>query len=81
MTRLESSAPFADLNTALTRLLAEFGTRRTLTALLRALIDTRRPPPAKRLRRHPLNCNHLRRDIGLPPVRETLPPQHGPWLG
>ncbi len=80
MTRLESSAPFAELNTALTRLLAEFGTRRTLTALLRALIATRRPPPA-RLKRHPLNCNHLRRDIGLPPVREPLPSQRAPWLG
>jgi hypothetical protein len=81
MTRLDSTAPFADLNTALTRLLAEFGTMRTLTALLRALIAARRPPPAKRLRRHPLNCNHLRRDIGLPPVREPLPSQRGHWPG
>jgi hypothetical protein len=81
MTRIDSPAPFADPNAALARILAELGARRTFTALLRALVAARRPPPAKGLRRHPLNCNHLRRDIGLPPVQDPLPSQRTPWLG
>lgn len=81
MTRIDSPAPFADPNTALARILADFGARRTLTALLRALIAARRPPPARRVLRNRQLSNHLRSDIGLPPLPEGMPSQRNPWLG
>lgn len=75
MTPTETRPRPADPHTALEHVLAELGIRRTLTALLRLLIAAKRPPPRPRQHHAPLD-NHLRRDIGLPPLPDRPPPDH-----
>ena len=68
MTRLESSTPFADLNTALAQITSDFGKWRVLSALLRHLFV--RKSPVTML--SPPMTDHMRKDIGLPPADEPL---------
>jgi len=70
MTRLEAVSPFADLNTALAQITADFGAWRVLSALLRQLFIRKRR--ATMLSPPPLNA-HMRRDIGLPPLSDQPP--------
>ena len=69
MTRIESTTPFADLNTALTQITADFGKWRVLSALLRHLFVRQRPVS---MLSPPTLSAHLRRDIGLPPQGEPM---------
>ncbi|AZV79263.1 hypothetical protein EBB79_16170 [Parasedimentitalea marina] len=76
MTRLEPTNPFADLNTALTQITSDFGKWRVLSALLRHLF-VRKTPVA--MLSPPLNA-HMRKDIGLPPIRDRSPLDIPPWF-
>lgn len=81
MTPMKSRTRPFDPHAALAQVLAELGTRRTLAALLRQLAAAKRPPPRPRRRQqHALLDNHLRRDIGLPPLPSGRAPPHGFWL-
>ncbi len=55
-----------DLRYSISAMIDQHGTRRVLLAALRAML---KPPPTQNKRRRigAMN-NHLRRDIGLPPV-------------
>ena len=70
MTRLESVSPFADLNTALAQITADFGAWRVLSALLRHLFIRKRRVT---MLSPPLLNAHMRRDIGLPPLSDRPP--------
>lgn len=67
MTRTEPTPTFAELSSAVTLLIAQFGRWNALREVIRQLFQYRgRPPDASST----LNA-HLRKDIGLPP-----PPQN-----
>ncbi|KIC15181.1 hypothetical protein [Leisingera sp. ANG-Vp] len=75
MTRTDLHAPIRDPHAALAQILASLGLRRTLMAILRQIIAAH-SPPRDAGRTSPLN-NHMRRDIGLPPLPEELPSSRG----
>ena len=75
MTRTELHTPIRDPHAALAQILASLGLRRTLTAVLRLVIAAH-SPPRKPARPQALS-NHMRRDIGLPPLPEELPSSRG----
>lgn len=69
MTRLESTSSFADINTALVQITADFGKWRVLSALLRHLFIRKKRVS---MLSPPLLNAHMRKDIGLPPLGEPL---------
>ncbi|NIZ61747.1 hypothetical protein DL239_12275 [Sedimentitalea sp. CY04] len=71
MTRLESTAPFADLNTSLAQIISDFGKWQVLSALLRHLMVRKNPVTML----SPPISDHMRKDIGMPPnvERPRLP--------
>lgn len=75
MTRTDIPTPIQDPQAALAQILADLGLRRTVAAIIRQLLSPQRPPhksgPALPL------SNHIRRDIGLPPLPEELPSSRG----
>ncbi|MEK0164581.1 hypothetical protein VWZ88_09040 [Phaeobacter sp. JH20_36] len=71
MTSTQFPTPLRDPHAALAQILADLGLRRTLTAILRQMIAAQ-SPPRRRASTLPI-CNHLRRDIGLPPLADRLP--------
>lgn len=66
MTRLESTTPFTDLNAALAQITSDFGKWQVLSALLRHLVVRKNPVSML----SPPMTNHMRKDIGLPPVKD-----------
>ncbi|MGR3760681.1 hypothetical protein ACUXV3_11215 [Roseobacteraceae bacterium NS-SX3] len=75
MTRSDFHTASHDPHAALAQILADLGLRRTLAAIIRLLIAAH-SPPHKAGRTAPLS-NHMRRDIGLPPLPEELPSSRG----
>ncbi|WIY23414.1 hypothetical protein [Parasedimentitalea psychrophila] len=76
MTRLESRSPFADLNTALLQITADFGKWQVLSALLRHLM-VRKTPVAML---SPPMSDHMRKDIGLPVINDRPPRGLPHWI-
>ncbi|UWQ79785.1 hypothetical protein K3725_01895 [Leisingera sp. S132] len=75
MTRTDFRSPVHDHQAVLAQILADLGLRRTLIALLRQMFAAQSPP--RRPDRTPPLSNHMRRDIGLPPLPEELPSSRG----
>lgn len=67
MTRTDPTAPFSDLNIALAQITADFGKWRVLSAMLRQLF-LRKQPVA--MLSPPILNEHLRKDMGLPPLSD-----------